>query len=291
MINLMYLVLTALLAMNVSSEILNAFKVVDTSLQNSSTNLSLANKTLYTSLEKKLTDPNSADQAKIWQPKAEEARKLATEMSTYIDQLKTELKKEAGSKMIKIDGKDVESFKEDDLDAASRLFDTKGKGKELKAKLEAFKAAMLNIDPAIKTEFEKTLPIDTESPTGQDGTKKEFTEAYFHMSPTVAVLTILSKFQNNVKNAENQVVTFCHSKIGEVAVHMDQAAVLVSQSSNYVMPGDKVVIKAGVGAYSSAATPVVTINGSNAPVSQGVGQTEITASGGGAHTVNGTCSV
>jgi Skp family chaperone for outer membrane proteins len=50
MINLMYLVLTALLALNVSSEILNAFKVVDTSLQNSSSNLAAANSTLYKSL-------------------------------------------------------------------------------------------------------------------------------------------------------------------------------------------------------------------------------------------------
>ncbi|HCY90613.1 MAG TPA: gliding motility protein GldM, partial [Chitinophagaceae bacterium] len=49
MINLMYLVLTALLALNVSSEILNAFKVVDSSLITSNTNLDAANNTLFTS--------------------------------------------------------------------------------------------------------------------------------------------------------------------------------------------------------------------------------------------------
>ena len=59
---------------------------------------------------------------------------------------------------------------------------------------------------------------------------------------------MLSKFQNNVKNAENQVVTYCHNKIGAVAVHMDQVGVLVGQSSNYLMPGQELVIKAGVGA-------------------------------------------
>ena len=73
MINLMYLVLTALLALNVSSEILNAFKVVDKSLQNSSANLAAANKTLYESLSEKLTDPKTAEKAKIWEPKAEQA--------------------------------------------------------------------------------------------------------------------------------------------------------------------------------------------------------------------------
>ena len=50
MINLMYLVLTALLALNVSSEILNAFKVVDKSLMTSNDNLNTANGTLYNSL-------------------------------------------------------------------------------------------------------------------------------------------------------------------------------------------------------------------------------------------------
>ena len=61
MINLMYLVLTALLALNVSSEILNAFKVVDKSLMTSNENLNTANNTLYTSLEAKLKDPMTAE--------------------------------------------------------------------------------------------------------------------------------------------------------------------------------------------------------------------------------------
>ena len=63
MINMMYLVLTALLALNVSSEILNAFKVVDISLQNSSNNLAAANSTLYKSLSEKLADAKTADKA------------------------------------------------------------------------------------------------------------------------------------------------------------------------------------------------------------------------------------
>ena len=70
MINIMYLVLTALLALNVSSEILNAFKVVDKSLTTSNTNLSSANETLYKSLEAKVADPVTAEKAKIWNEKA-----------------------------------------------------------------------------------------------------------------------------------------------------------------------------------------------------------------------------
>ena len=75
MINIMYLVLTALLALNVSSEILNAFKVVDKSLTTSNTNLSSANETLYKSLQAKVADPVTAEKAKIWNAHAEVAKK------------------------------------------------------------------------------------------------------------------------------------------------------------------------------------------------------------------------
>ena len=281
MINLMYLVLTALLALNVSSEILNAFKVVDISLQNSSNNLAAANSTLYKSLSEKLADPKTADKAKIWQPKADQAKKLSDDMTNYLEGLKKDLKTAAGLETV--NGK--ESFKEDNLEAASRLFGTEGKGQELENKLKAYKAAMLAIDPQIKAKFEKTLPVDVEPPVGQDGSKKDFTNAYFHMTPTVAGLTLLSKFQNNIKNAENQVVTYCHEQIGAVAVIFDKTGVLVGQSSNYVMPGQELTITAGIGAYSSAAQPQISIGGSGVPVIDGKGTYKISASGAGSHTV------
>ena len=282
MINMMYLVLTALLALNVSSEILNAFKVVDASLRTSNTNIASANATLYKSLSDKLKDPQSEAKAKIWQPKAEQARLLSETMYNYIDSLKEELKREADLRIV--DGK--QEFREDNLDAATRLFDTKGRGKELEDKLKAYKQAMLDIDPEIRKQFESSLPVETTPPVAQDGTKKDFTNSFFHMTPTVAALTILSKFENNVKNSESQVVTYCHNQIGAVKVIYDQFAALVGQSSNYVMPGEEVEVTAGVGAYSKAAQPTITINGSVASLdADGRASAKFQASGGGAHSV------
>jgi gliding motility-associated protein GldM len=289
MINLMYLVLTALLALNVSSEILNAFKVVDKSLTTSNSNLSTANTTLYNSLEAKVADPVTREKATIWNGKADQAKKLSSDLFTYIEDIKKQLKGEAGSKMVDVDGKQVEEFKEDDLEAATRLFGNgpggKNLGPDLENKLKAYKAAMLGIDPEIAKEFGTTLSVDGAPATGQDGTVKTFTDAYFHMTPTVAGLTLLSKFQNNVKNSENQVVTYCHSKVGEVKVKFDKTGVLIGQSANYVMPGQEIEVTAGIGAYSSAAAPQISINGSGVPVVDGQGKYKFQASGGGAHTV------
>ncbi len=145
---------------------------------------------------------------------------------------------------------------------------------------------MLNLDPAIRKEFEKTLPIDMTVPETKEGVTKDFTTAFFHMTPTVAGLTMLSKFQNNIKNAENQVVTFAHNQIGAVKVIYDQFAALVGQSSNYVMPGQQVEITAGVGAYSKAAQPQISINGSGVSLdADGRAVYKVQASGAGSHNV------
>ncbi|MEN9963515.1 MAG: gliding motility protein GldM [Bacteroidota bacterium] len=287
MINLMYLVLTALLALNVSSEILNAFKVVDKSLITSNENLTSANSTLYTSLEGKLKDPMTAEKAKPWNDKANQAKKLSADMAAYIDQLKVELKKEAGLEM----KEGVEVYKEDDLEAATRLFGNekggKNKGPEFENKLNQFRDQMLGIDPALKAEFEKTFPVEKQGKVkGKDGKEKDFTFAYFHMTPTVAAITLLSKFQNNVKNAENQIVTYCHNQVGAVKVVYDEFAALVGQSSNYVMPGEEIEITAGVGAYSKAAKPQITINGASMPLAaDGRASSKFNVSGSGARTV------
>lgn len=290
MINVMYLVLTAILALNVSNEVITAFKVVDQSLRTSNEIIGEGNETLYKSLEAKLADPQSAEKAKIWEPKAMQAREYSTQMYNYIEGLKKELKVAADLQMRWDDkAKDsVEDYREDNLDASTRLFETKKKGEELKEKLNEYKQKMLDIDPEIRKQFEANFPVSTETKnfTTREGKYKDFTQTYFHMTPTVAALTMLSKFQNNVKNAESEIVTYCHNQIGAVKVIYDQFAALVGQSSNYVMPGQKIDITAGVGAYSNAAKPSVTIGGANVPVGpDGRAQYTITASGAGSHTL------
>jgi hypothetical protein len=104
-------------------------------------------------------------------------------MATYIDALKLQLKKESGLEMV--DG--VEHFKEDNLDAATRLFDQLGKGKKLYDSLADYRKQMLDIldpsefnaDPVLKKDvenakanFNKTLQVDMTVPPSQSGEKR-----------------------------------------------------------------------------------------------------------------------
>ncbi|MBL0145074.1 MAG: gliding motility protein GldM [Chitinophagaceae bacterium] len=246
----MYLVLTAILALNVSAEVIEAFKTVDKSLGNSNTNLGNSTNTTFKSLNDKQAEAKTAEQAKIWYPKADQAVQLTKGLDTYINGLKDQLKTAAGATATN------PSFKEDNLDASTRLFETNGLGKQLEQKLKDYKTAMLAIDPKISAEFANNFPVNT------DGVgSKDFTTSYFHMTPTVAALTMLSKFQNNIKNAENQVVSFAHSQVGAVEYVYDQFKTIIGTSSTYLMPGEEMEVTAGIGSFSKSAAPTVTING------------------------------
>ena len=267
MINIMYLVLTALLALNVSSEILNAFKTIDQSLTNANVIIQNKNQDIYKSLAAKLNDPKTAEKAAIWAPKANKAKAMADEMYAYVESLKLALKEEAGLEIK--DGK--ETFKEDDLDATTRLFLNKksglSKGEELFNKLKQFKLDLAAIDPAIEKDVIPTVSLDLTIPTSNNlAAKDDWAYAYFNMTPTIAAITILTKFQNDIRNTEAQVVEFCHKEIGEVELVYDQFNAFAASNSQYLMSGEELVITAGVGAFSSAAKPTISIDGVVVPV-------------------------
>jgi len=282
MINIMYLVLTALLALNVSSEILNAFKTVRRSLENTNTTVNQSTATILKSLEEKTTDPQTKDRAVVWFPKAQQVTKVSQGLYDKIEALKNKIITLAGGKP----GDPSVSFKEDNLDIVTKLMVKDGEGKKLLADLKKYRQDILNIDPEIDSAFKTSLQVDLSNPPGRDGKIKEWDVAYFHMVPTVAGLTILSKFQNDIKTAENKVVAYCHQKVGEVKVIFDSYAAIVGQNSNYLMPGQEIEIKAGIGAFSKAAQPTISIGGSNVTIGdEGFALYKTQAGGVGSHSV------
>jgi gliding motility-associated protein GldM len=280
MINFMYLVLTAMLALNVSTEILNAFKVVDQSLIKSNGVIDKSNKNVQEGLADLLKDPGNMANAAIWKPKADSALMITDQVSKYIDGLKDSLRREAGYNPEKGDT----SFKEDDLDAATRLFDNHGQGVKLQSALEKFKNDVLAVLPAKdKALLEKNLPIDISVPPSTTGASdNSWTTSYFHMTPTVAALTMLSKFQSDVKRSGNIVANHCLEQVGKVVLRLNKFEAFAGQNSQYLLPGQPFELTAGLGAFSSENTPTVTVNGSSVPVdANGVATYKETAGGGG----------
>ncbi len=258
MINIMYLVLTALLALNVSSEILNAFKTVNNSLLSSNTATNASTAQVFGSLTDKLNEPGAQEKAAIWHPIAKDIMSYAQKANSAIEEMKKDLMLAAGG-----DKNDPsKGFKEDQLDAATRIFVKKGRGKELLQLLTEFKNNVLKRDSAIGREFATSLPINLDKPKSTTGdNKKNWEESYFHMVPTIAALTILSKFQNDIKVSENKVVTFCHEQVGKVKIQQDAFTALAVANATYVLPGQEIEVTAGVGGFSTQVSPRISING------------------------------
>ena len=304
MINMMYLVLTALLALNVSNEVLEAFKTVDTSINNSNTVIDKKNSQIYGQFKNELVDEQTKAKAAIWAPKADKVHQYSLAITSYVEELKKSLKEKSGLRIE--DGK--EEFKEDDLDAPTRLFTEEGEGVKLYDKMADFKKNVLDVlnpnefadNPTLmadikkaKENFDKALPVnlgfDKErikgNSTGDD--KKDWAFVNFHMTPTIAAITILSKLENDAKNTEAQMVDYLHMQIGTVKVVFDKFQAIAQSSTSYAMPGDPIEITSGVGAFSEAAKPKIYVEGQlQSLTADGTAVYKTTASGAGEHTIN-----
>ncbi len=303
MINMMYLVLTALLALNVSAEILNAFKTVNHSISTSNEVVSQKNSLTYKAFDAALKDQQTAANAAIWAPKAKQIQKISSDMYSTLNGMKELLILESQPEVK--EGQKI--FNDANLDAATRVFDKDGKGKILFDSLTEYKKQMLAVlNPAefasnpilqkdvakAKADFVNSLPLDLSVPVSQTGkaesddSVKNWVTNYFHMTPTIAAITILSKFQNDVKNSESQMVDYCFKQIGSVKVVFDKFEAFAGTNATYLMPGDELDVTAGIGAFSSAAKPDIYINGSLQPLNEdGVADYKSKVEGAGAHTV------
>jgi gliding motility-associated protein GldM len=237
------------------------YKALDESLVNSNAIIERQSRTVYTSLEEKLMDAATSEKAKLWYPKAKLIQKLSTDIYIYMEDLKTDLKKEAGLKP----DKSTESFREADKNAVIRLFDKNGKGKELYEKLQKYKTDMLEIDSQMNNEFENTTLLTTREFELSTSKQEDFTKTFFDDIPTIAALAMLSKFANNVRIVENKMISFCNNKTVSYNDVDDSYSTIITQSSSYVRAGEEIEITAGIGAFSKAGLPKITIDGKDIP--------------------------
>lgn len=275
MINLLYIVLIAMLALNVSSEILNAFKTVNESILHSNQSVDEKNAIIFDQFEKQMQqDPQKVGPLK---EKAEAVKQRAEAMNAYIDSLKAKIVHESGGLT-----EDGQIKRMDDLDAPSRVMLNWKNGPRLKKELQKLRVQFLSYFPEAQRQQEaKILPLRIEEPPKKE--KKNWSEMNFAEVPSIAAITILSKFQSDIKVSEAQVIDYLYGQINAQQFTLDTYTPLVSANSGYVMNGQKYEAKIMLGAYSSTVNPVITVNGQEIPVENGIGTYTTTASGVGEH--------
>ena len=305
MINMMYLVLTALLAMNVSKEVINAFKNVDSSINKTIKVLNDKNASTYSALEDAAADPQTKEKAMIWKPIAGQISSLSNALITDIDKYKMEITQ--ASKLETKDGEEV--YKYDDLNSNTRIMIKNKKGEEIYNKVKKYKEDVIsvlksaNVAPEMKqahlaavANFEKSLPCELIIPKKSSYGKaypqnaEGWTQSSFYMTPAVAGITVLSKIQNDVKSSEGMLSDYCLAQIGKVKIIYDKFAAVASANTTYCMPGEEIEITAGVGAFNDQAEPKISIGGPVPLNVDGVAVKKIKAGGPGEYPVNVTIS-
>ena len=264
MINLMYLVLTALLALNVSSEILNAFRTINTSLVSSNKLLDINTQTSYNAFAVKKAKEPANMQIVEFQQKADKVIALSKDLQSFISDLQKGITEEAGGA-----GEEGAIMKrQDDLDASTRYFiEEKKKGYELKKKIEEFKNTVLGlVDPKELEVMKERIPLNT-TPQKKDG---DWARDYFFQMPPVASYTMLTKVLADTKASEGQLVSYFYQKIGDAKelepqeIVFDAFSAQITSPSAYILQGEKFEANVFLAATSSKNSNVsVNVNGAS----------------------------
>ena len=272
MINMMYLVLTALLAMNVSKEILDSFITVNNGLENTKLSLNDKMNAQYTSFESYAKE-NAAKYGAAW----EEAKKIknsGAELIAYIDSIKAKAIITAEGwprdSVVLGDGRIVDLAKITKKDSHDELTNllvggepaTPKEGpftaRELKQKLEAFREM---VKSSRKGDTELAAAMDRvfnfEDRKDASGTMNNWESINFYHVPLAAGITILSKIQADVRNAEGEVVKRMMDAVEGQSFKFNKLTAIVKPQSSYVTVGSKYTAEIFLGAYDDQNAPEV----------------------------------
>ncbi|RYD52997.1 MAG: gliding motility protein GldM [Sphingobacteriales bacterium] len=289
MINLMYLVLTAMLALNVSSEILHAFKTINNSITHSNESIQSKNGELYMSLDANAQLPEARDRVRPFNDKAVEVRQEAEKMVQYLEEWKKKVVTASGGYLP--DG-DIKA--ESDIDASTRLLVEEKGGNQIKERIVALRSYMLDrVNPDVRAAFDKDLPlrIDTASKT-DNNPQGDWATANFYNMPVMGAVTLFSKMQNDVRNSEATIINELTRESSAKTIKFDEIIALGVPKTSYALQGQKVEGNIMIAAYNKSVTPRISVSsGRVLQVKDGIGTWETTASGVGLQTVRGTVSL
>ena len=289
MINMMYLVLTALLALNVSKEVLNSFFEVNKGITRSTINFNAKNGDTYAAFdaaaevnpvkagpfrEQAYSVKNEADKLVAILQQMKYDLVLAADKKVYLGS-ETDIKDEEGDlveeKAIELDW-DLLSDEQklmnigaltnkDDRHAAGDLFYSAKRqdniATSLKNDLNEYKLLLLDIaygNESLITSISETCNYDDKNVKG----KKQLWEEYnFYDMPSVGALTLLSKMQSDVRNTESDIINMLRENIDAGSLKFTSAQGIQIPNSNFVLKGDSFRSQIFIAAKDTTQAPII----------------------------------
>lgn len=283
MIGMMYLVLTAMLALNVSKDILEAFVLVDESLTVTTENFTEKNKLIYKDFDQAYA--SNKNKVKPWKDKADSVRKEADDLYNLLNSLKTRIVKRVEGDSLAIVKNKVQTGKiktKDNMDVAGQIMlgeHNNGEGKKLKEKIILFRNHLLSMvdkkDVGVIDAINKNL--DTKDPEAVEGEKRTWENYHFEHLPLIAVTTIMSKLQSDVRNAESEVTRYLYNRIESGSFKFNKLEPTIIANSNYILKGNEYQAEIFLAAFDTTQTPNIIVDGKALPITNGRGIYKVSA--------------
>ena len=269
MINMMYLVLTALLALNVSREVMDAFFEADLEQRDHIANVEEENDSRYEYFNLAYaSNPTKVGPAK---EKAFAVRSQADSLDALIDGMKAELINRSGGFDETYEGKGDKPKKMDDREVSPNYFILEEKGAELKAAMEAYRDYLIDKTPRKPDSDEPTekakLIIDELNSTFDfsdrmhDGANVSWESSKFEHYPLISVITSLTMMQSDVRTAEAKVTAALEESITADDIKVTGVKPIVIPKSTFITQGDNYEAQVLLAAYDDTQDPTFIING------------------------------
>ncbi len=286
MINMMYIVLTAMLALNVAAEVLEAFKVVDISLLQTFETVNMKNAQVYARFEQAFAENET--RVGVWKDKADIVKSNTDSLILYIGNLKKEMVLYAGASPVTKDrpltddkfflatneGDTLIISKGDDLNSPSEYMITQKNATLLKEELNKFRSSLISFvdenDQDLRSNLTTTL--DTSDPPvkmKEGGESKSWETELFLNKPLIAILTLLSKIQIDIKNSEANVINYLYSQIDAGAFLFNKLGAKVIPNSSIILQGDEYIADVFLAAEDTTQQPEILIGNRPMPVHDG----------------------
>ncbi|MBR5443257.1 MAG: gliding motility protein GldM [Paludibacteraceae bacterium] len=238
MIGMMYLVLTAMLALNVSAAILNGYIAVDDSLHATISATEESNGEAYAQFEAALSQ--NAEKTQTWYDKAMQVKQTSDAFYEYVQNFKDEMVAIADGADAKKNATLRDVKKQDDTNVPQQYAIEEGNAAKLKDKIHAYRDFMIDItgeSPALDKEFMQTF--HTPRGTNTSGDSISWEESLFHEMPMCACISVLTKLQNDIRHSEGRAVRYLLTQTDAGDLRVNKFSAHIIPSAKYIMKGQK----------------------------------------------------
>ena len=269
MINLMYVVLMAMLALNVSNEVLNGFSIVEESLLRTTANAIKANQNIYNDFAEQMK--KNPQKVKQWFDRSQKVKQMSDDLYNLAAELKLAIAKEADGS----DGDPRNLRNKEDLEAANQvmLAPGRGRGQELFEAVNNYREQMMKM--VTDEELRKNLSSNlmTAIPEKEKTLGKNWQEYMFESMPAAAAITLLSKLQSDVRDTEGEILHMLVSNIDVKDIRVNSLNAFVIPNAQTVVRGDKFSAHIVMAAVDTTQVPQIFIGGKEVNLPDGLYET------------------